>query len=150
MTAQLLAGADTKRRGRKRRGKKGDRDLGGGLERRHSALMKCILHYLSAVRWQLSADKIVTDVVRDSVAVECEHSAPDPSAPLTLCLCAPVCPRWGGLNPSPRWVSELLLPVPVFLNCSDDSVLLTPSKFVQSHTCSRADVFSYVDFWFFW
>lgn len=59
--------------------------------RRHSELMKCILHYPSAVSWQLSTDKINTDVVKDSAELEWECS------PLSICainvsLCAPLWP----------------------------------------------------------
>lgn len=60
----------------------------GWSVRRHSPLMKCILHYLSAVLWHLSADKIDTDVVKDSAALEWEHS-PQSVCAINSCLFAP-------------------------------------------------------------
>lgn len=55
--------------------------------RRRSPLMKCILHYLSAVLWQLSTDKIDTDVVKDSAVLEWEHS-PQSVCAINSSLCA--------------------------------------------------------------
>lgn len=57
--------------------------------RRRSVLMKCILHYLSAVLWQLSADKINTDVVKDSAVLEWERS-PQSICAINSSLCAPL------------------------------------------------------------
>lgn len=46
----------------------------GGRWRRKSELMNCILHNLSAVWRPLSGDKINSDVVKDSAALEWERS----------------------------------------------------------------------------
>lgn len=78
---RLLAGATQKKEEEKKKWLRFRR----WSVRRHSPLMKCILQYLSAVRWQLSADKIVTDVVKDSAVVECEHSAQSTRA-INSCL----------------------------------------------------------------
>lgn len=54
---------------------------------RHSVLMKHILHFLSAVLRQLSVDKINTDVVKDSAALEQKH-APQSVCAINSSFCA--------------------------------------------------------------